>query len=341
MAGIVADSNSVVAGSNSVVAERPPVVAGSNSVVAERPPVVAGQASSSSGEYNVASGVGESDNPHNADGQPVVAGFDGVEVVSFCDAASHIDDGNFPNVMEAGDLPLFYPAEYEQHFGPGDWREKGTTLMKGDWGVSPDGPVGNKRDAFGIENQNFGQKRRDSAALMQACKKIRESGAQLWTLQEAVPILMDAVLQQGEVEGDSNRVLTARCTTTDAVSRTTALTYDVPAAEGYQAGQAASSSDTPAVVAATADPPPAKPKSHKIYWVSFDEGTNADNNPIPTVAFAGRSSHVQGIRMLYFRRFSHGTYNKSGKEKKKSRRLDAVNHSFCDWCFPNETVALP
>ena len=315
MAGIVADSNSVVAGSNSVVAERPPVVAG--------------QASSSSGEYNVASGVGASDNPHNADGQPVVAGFDGVEVVSFCDAASHIHDMNCPNVMEAGDLPLFYKAEHEQHFGPGDWREKGTTVMKGDWGVSPDGPVGNKRDAFGIENQNFGQKKRDSAALMQACKKIRKSGAQLWTLQEAVPILMDAVLQQGEVEGDSNRVLTARYTTTDAVSRTTALTYDVPAAEGYQAGQAASSSDTPAVVAAavsppavvaaTADPPPAKPKSHEIYFVSFDEGVNADNNPIPTVAFAGRSSHVQGIRMLYFRRFSHGTYNRSGKNKKKGQ----------------------
>ena len=50
------------------------IVADRNSVVAERPPVVAGQASSSSGEYHVASGAGASDNPHNADGQPVVAG---------------------------------------------------------------------------------------------------------------------------------------------------------------------------------------------------------------------------------------------------------------------------
>ena len=50
---------SVVAESNSVVAE-------GNSVVAERKPVVAGQASSSSGEYHVASGGGASDNPDNA-----------------------------------------------------------------------------------------------------------------------------------------------------------------------------------------------------------------------------------------------------------------------------------
>ena len=137
-----------------------------------------------------------------------------------------------------------------------------------------------------MENLNFGQRKRESPALIHVCEKLRNGGAQIFTFQEANDILMNHVRDQGPVPADPKWKPDKKSTAVVAATQA--------AQTASSSGQAATAAAAPkpAVVAASA-------YSHKIFFVHYHEGYDAHDRYIPTLAFAGRSSQVHGIRMVF------------------------------------------
>ena len=103
---------------------------------------------------------------------------------------------------------------------------------------------------------------------------------------------------------------------------------------------------TPAVVAANPDaPPPEGAEVAQTVFTSANAATAAaaptpavvtakaleeiDSVDVPTTAFAGRSSHVAGIKMASFDRMVHANYSKPGGGNKKKRAVSRLGVRDC------------
>ena len=104
-------------------------------------------------------------------------------------AESHVGSQADPGVMEAGDLEC---GDIPKTFTEADWRQDKTTLIVGDWNsdIACTGRTSLKISIFGV-------RRNDGPELERACTVFRTGGAQLFALQEATPILINAVCSKG------------------------------------------------------------------------------------------------------------------------------------------------
>ena len=156
-------------------------------------PAVAGKASSSVGYQEARDGSASDD-------ESVVTEQAQNPEIYYFRAESHISEVG-TSVMEAGDIadqPDSKPIE--KTFAHTDWNQKRVnTLIKGDWRIRTEPPE--RGMAFGIENINFGQRRRGSDELMRVCEVLRKGGSQVITLQECNDVLMRAVLEGGRIAG--------------------------------------------------------------------------------------------------------------------------------------------
>ena len=281
MASAVPDNASVVADQTAVVVEERHAVGGGAT------PVVAGLAGSS-GEPEIEDDANE--DVQSVDSMPMTP--------------SMIELGIDASVIEVGDLSLDPRNEpISKYFGADDWNQADTTFRIGDWHNERESDR-TKVGQFGIENYNFGQHRHDSATFKQVCKVLKEGGSQLFTLQEAVPYLLTEITQGGELCGDVNRV-----------QRTAVVA-------AHQRVQAASTWNQAATAAVTQQPdgsPAVVAAPHEIYFVSYPEGFHDNGTPIPTLAFGGRTSHIWGIRLVYFGRYHHGVYRKKNTKRRKKK----------------------
>ena len=178
-----------------------------------------------------------------------------------------------------------------------------------------------ERKSFGIENFNFGLRRHDTPELNRVCRVLRNGGAQLFTLQEANTIFMDAVLQGGRVPGDPKwkpkRYDSGAASSSDAVpnSAVVTATHEERPQQGTDTGQIAPSSANAATAVADTSSSVVTEKAadHEIYFVYLHEGYN-QNGEVPTLAFAARSNLVKGLKMKCFYRFIQGIYMSGGKK---------------------------
>ena len=248
----------------SVVAEQSPVDTGHSPVVTGHSPVVAGQANSTEGKQDPSDGCQGEQGTHTSS---VVAELEEDDLISFYQSPSHIAEDKNPDQMEAGDIPQeSHEGDIAYKFGDKDWRGFSSTLVAGNWKGPRDWRNAGKGKAFGIETHNFGVRRHDSAELMHVCKVLRKGGAQLFCLQEANTVFIEAVLGQGPVSGDE-KWKPPRAT---YGAQTVASSSDAaPNSAVVTAPSSANAATTAA--ATTSSVVTERAASHEIYFVRFQE----------------------------------------------------------------------